>query len=293
MRIVEGTVLTTLTRARTFIDSHREQLGQLESAGYRQKLDDVIAGMERYAVDQESARRIGAGQLARQRSLRAGLRLTHMRPIATIAAARLRETPELNELRMPSRKTLPRQLVIAAEAMATMARPYAPVFIASGLAPDFAEQLEAAAQALAECMTDRDTTATVRAGATAGLRTEASRARHVLRVLSALIEPRLADDPAMLVGWRAARHIRQLATRQPAVFPLMGLALARGTGIVAPPANTEAPSGAPAPTTVPLALPAAPAAAPIITASSSPVRSVFSRAIQIIAGRNDEDATVT
>jgi hypothetical protein len=286
MRIIETAVLTTLNRARAFIDAHLQQLGELESAGYRRKLDAVIAALQNHAVEQDAAIRIGAGRTARQRALRSALRLNHMRPIAMVAAARLRETPEFNSLRMPSRKTVPAQLVVAGEAMAKVSKQYTPVFIESGLAPDFVEQLEAAARSLAECITDRETTTTMKIGASAGLRTEASRGRHVLRVVSALIEPRFADNPALLAEWRTARHIRRPPTPQPVVFPLMGRARAHETANDAPTANAQATSAAAGPTPVQLALPPA-AAEPVVTTSSTPLRDAFSRAIQIIAGRND------
>ena len=294
MRMIEAAVLTTLNRARAFIDAHRQQLGELESAGYRRKLDDVIAALQNHAVDQDAAIRIGAGRTTRQRALRSALRLNHMRPIAMVAAARLRDTPEFNALRMPSRKTLPAQLVVAGEAMAKVATQHAPVFIESGLAPNFVEQLEAAAQSLADCMTDRGTTAAMQVGASAGLRTEASRARQVLRVLSALIEPRLSGNPALLAEWRTARHIRRPPTPQPVVFPLLGLAVNPNIATSTPTANAQATSGAAAAQPVQLALPPASVAERVVNSAErvvnspgAPLRDAFSRAIQIIAGRND------
>ncbi len=287
MRIIEAAVLTTLNRARAFIEDHIQQLGELESAGYRKRLDDAIAALQKHAVEQATAVRVGAGQTARQRALHSALRLNHMRPIAMVAAARLRETPEFNALRMPSRKTLPTQLVMAGEAMAKVAEQYAPVFIESGLAPDFVEQLEAAAQSLAECMTDRGTTTTMKVGATVGLRTEASRGRHVLRVLSALIEPRLEHDQALLTGWRTARHIRRPPTPQPVVLPLMGHVVGHEAASNASHATTPVASAAGTSALIQLALPAAPVTGSVVDSSATPLRDVFSRAIQIIAGRND------
>lgn len=225
MRTTDATVLSTLHQARAFIDSHIDQLGPLESAGYRRKLEEVISELEQFSVEQDTAHRTSKGQVARQRALCAALRLNHMRPIAAIAAARLREIPEFNAFRMPLHRAKTTELVIAADAMARMARAYASVFIEGGLAKDFVERLEAAARALADCVTERQTSLTLKAGASAGLRTEASRGRHVLRVLSALIEPKLEHDDALLAGWRTARHIRRPAKAQPVIFPLMGLAV--------------------------------------------------------------------
>src|SRR6185437_4618067 len=87
MRTVDAAVLTALTQARTFIDTHLEALGDLESAGYRQKLTDAIAALEQYSIDQETAGRMSGAHAARQRALIAALRLNHMRPMAAIGAA--------------------------------------------------------------------------------------------------------------------------------------------------------------------------------------------------------------
>jgi hypothetical protein len=242
MRTADAAVLTALEQARTFIDTHPQQLDQLESAGYRHKLDDVIASLKQLSVEQDASDRMSDGQLARQGALRATLRLNHMAPIAAIAAARLRDVPEFNAFQLPLYRAKTADLVIAADAMAKMARPYATTFIDAGLADDFVEQLEAAAKALADTLIDRQTSLTVRAGASAGLRTEASRGRHVLRVLSALIEPRLKNDEALLAGWRSARHIRRPASPQrPSVYPLLGLAFTQPAPaqLALPPAPIE------------------------------------------------------
>jgi len=290
MRTADGTVLTTLTQARAFIDNHLPQLGTLESAGYRQRLSETIDALSQHAVDQATADRVGDAQLARQRALLAALRLNHMRPIASIAAARLRDIPEFSAFRMPLHRARTTHYVIAAGAMAKMARQYTQTFIDAGLAPDFIEQLEAAAESLRQCVVDRETTGTKRSAATAGLRLEASRGRKVLRVLSSLIEPTLKDDDALLAAWRTARHIRRPDTPHPVVFPLLGL-VPTHTGVSgALTASTGAPadvvSAAPQ-----LALPPAPIPEPVVNPETAPQSAAFNRAAQIISNDSESGAT--
>lgn len=246
MRTIDSTVLTTLMQARSFIDGHRPELGTIESAGYRQKLIDTIDALAQHAVDQAAADRMGDAQLARERALTAALRINHMRPIAAIAAARLRDVPEFTAFQMPPQRIRTTELAIAAEAMAKVARQYTSVFVDAGLAEDFSEQLDAAAESLRQCFVDRQTAGTKRHAATAGLRLEASRGRKVLRVLSSLIEPGLKNDEALLAAWHSARHIRRPERPQPVVYPLLTLVSTETSvsGVVT--ASTGAPAEAPA-----------------------------------------------
>ena len=221
MRVTETHVLTTLYSARAFIDRHAAQLGTVETAGYRQELDAVIATLEENAAGQGAARRGSVGQRARQKALCSALRLNHMAQIATIAAAQRQSHPELDALQMASSHATPRRLVAEAEAMAQVVRQHPEVFIAAGLSNDFVEQLEAAAQALADIITTRGTLQAQRSGATAALGTAASHGRKVLAVLSAMIQPQLADDPALLAEWKTARHIRRQPTARPIDYSLV------------------------------------------------------------------------
>jgi hypothetical protein len=294
MRTIDSTVLTTLMEARSFIDGHLPELGTIESAGYRQKLIDTIDALEQHAVDQATADRMGDAQLAREHALTAALRINHMRPIAAIAAARLRDVPEFTVFQMPPQRIRTTELAIAAETMAKVARPYTSVFVDAGLAEDFTEQLEAAAESLRQCFIDRQTTATKRSAATAGLRLEASRGRKVLRVLSSLIEPRLKNDEALLAAWHSARHIRRPDRPQPVVHPLLTLVPTQTSVSGLPPASAGAPADAPADaiTTAPneLALPAAPIPDAFVSPEAAPRSSTFSRVAQIVGNDSEPGA---
>jgi len=144
-----------------------------------------------------------------------------MSQITAIAAAQHHAIPELDAVRMPATRATPLRLVADATAMAQVAAQHREVFIAAGLSADFVEQLEAAADAVAQIITDRGTTRAQRTGATAALGTAASRGRRVLEVLSAMIQPQLANDPALLAEWKTARHILRPPTQRPINYALL------------------------------------------------------------------------
>src|SRR6185437_6998221 len=126
------------------------------SSGTMRRFDDMIAAIERATVAQESKKRLARAASARQRVLRNALRLLHMRPIASIAFAELRQTTEVNALQMPPAGTTSRQLIIVARAMAEAAEPHVGVFVEMGLSDDFIARLGAAASALEGCLVDRE-----------------------------------------------------------------------------------------------------------------------------------------
>lgn len=221
MKVAETHVLAALDRARSFIDRHAAQLGTVETAGYRRELDVVIDMLEQNASGQQAARRRSVGQFARLQALYSALRLNHMGPIAAIAAAQRHALPELGAIQTASSNLTPRRLVADAEAMALVAKQHTEVFVAAGLSEDFVEQLEAAAQALAEAITERGTTIGQRTGATEALRTATSRGRHVLAVLGSMIKPQLAADPALLTEWKTARHILRPPRARPINYALL------------------------------------------------------------------------
>jgi len=199
-------VLNTLQGVQRFMDTNVGALGTLNTSGYRKILDEVVDTLGGHAVNQATSKRVGSGETARQRVLRNALKLNHMRPIAAVAAAQLKQVPEFTALKMPPTNSTSRQLIAAAGAMGAAAANYSKTFVDAGLAPDFLAQLRAAAAALEASITNRGTTQTLQTSATAGLRAEAMRGRETVRVLDSLIEPKIAGDTVLLVQWKAARR---------------------------------------------------------------------------------------
>jgi hypothetical protein len=100
--------------------------------------------------------------------------------------------------------------------MGKAAQGYENVFIGGGLPSDFLAQLQAAADAVSQSLTDRGTSTTTRAAATAGLNAATDRGRAVVRVLDSLIQPVLAGNAALLTQWKTAKRFVGRTSRIPA-----------------------------------------------------------------------------
>lgn len=244
MKYEQGRVLEALHAVQAFLDKHADVLGAINTSGARKNVDDIAAELQAHAVQQDGGLRKSVGETSKQRELRLALRFA-MRPIAEVAAAKLREAPQFAALRLPSWKRRGMAMVAAAHAMADAAVGHGEIFTAAGLPAGFIDQLRNAAEALSASFGVRRDGQTARMGATRGLRETERRGRLALRVVDSLVVPALGHDEALLAAWRGARRIQ----RKPGPPQEMG----QGPGEPAP---------APATGNGVLLLPGSPAAAP-------------------------------
>jgi len=175
------------------------------------------------------------------------LRENHMRPIAEVAKQKLRDVPEFHALTMPPGNATSAQLVARATAMADAAQSYERVFTDVGLPDDFITNLRSTAGDVSKSIDDRKQHTGKRKGATAGLEAEEKRGRSMLRLLDAIVRPRLGTNDALLAEWKSARRVSHKSGP------------ATGTVVGAPPAQAT-PSSTAQPAT-PASLVAQPASA--------------------------------
>jgi hypothetical protein len=135
-----------------------------------------------------------------------------MRPIATVAAAQLRQVPDFLALKMPPKLSTSRALVAWAGAMGKAAAAYDKTFVDAGLSPDFLAQMQTAADTLNATLTSRGATRAAQRGASAGLDAEATRGRQAVKVLDALVEPLIAGDISLLAQWKTAKRVTGRST---------------------------------------------------------------------------------
>ncbi|MEO7086828.1 MAG: hypothetical protein ABI442_07530 [Gemmatimonadaceae bacterium] len=250
MQSNQATDLNMLLRVQRFLDVNGDTLGTINKSGYRAVLDDVVTNLSGHAVNQTTSKRVGAAETARERVLRNALRLNNMRPIATVAAAQLRQTPEFVAFKMPAGNSTSRTLIAWAGAMHNAAAGYSKTFTDAGLPADFLAQLQTAADVLNTSITNRGATKNLQSGATTGLSAEATRGRQAVKVLDSLVEPEIAGNLAVLAQWRSAKRI---GGKAPAIASTSIDAAAN--------APVEAPASAPVPVPVPVPVPS-PAPAP-------------------------------
>lgn len=261
----QSTVLNTLQRVQRFMDANADALGTLNSSQYRTVVDDVVNTLGGHAVNQAASKRIGTAETAKQRVLRNALKLNHLRPIAAVAAAQLRQVPEFGALKMPQTNATSRRLIATAGAMAAAAKSYAKTFTDAGLPADFLAQLNTAAATLDTSIANRGQTTTNQTSATAGLNAEAVRGRQAVKVLDSLIEPQLAGNTVLLVQWKTAKRFGGKGTT---VTGTTLDAATKGVAVDTAPASDPAPASAATPTPAPTPAPA-PASAPAPTPPAS------------------------
>jgi hypothetical protein len=192
------------------------------------ELNEVIARLSSNSVDQEAGSRFARVHTESQRRLRKALYAEHMQPISRVAREVFGASGMDRAFRMPHQTTVNQRLLAAAGAMAEAAQKEREVFVKHGLPEDFIEQLKACAAALE---TARDAKVQSRrrlVTATADVQEQVKRGKKAVRLLDAILRPRLAKDPELLAAWRSAKRVPP-ATAVPV----------SASDAVAPPPSTE------------------------------------------------------
>jgi len=214
----EGFVYETLCQMQVFLDDNEDTLEAVNQSGARKNLDEIVERMAAHAVAQLAGLRESAGETEKQRMLRPALRFRYMRPIAIIAGLHLRQQPEFSVLRLPPWKARRAELIAAARDMANAAEQHSELFIREGLERDFVAELRAAVDRFEQSITAWGASRAQRAGATAGLKAETTRARALIRVLDALVQPHLRTNDVLMREWHHAKRIRRARTRASATL---------------------------------------------------------------------------
>ena len=196
-----------LRRVQQFLDEFAVTMFAARAAATRKEFDQVVEEMGVNETAQATSTLTAKSQTALQTVLRRDLVMHHMRPVATIAAAHLRDVPGFKALQLPRKGVKVAVLVQDATAMAEAARPYQEVFVGNGRPENFADALVAAAAAVRTSIDARAKCITNRAGARDGLKATATRAHLVLRFLDAQVQSALVDDPKTLAAWKSAKRI--------------------------------------------------------------------------------------
>jgi hypothetical protein len=196
-----------LRRVQQFLDEFAVELFAVNAAAARKELDQLVEDMRVNETAQASNTLNAKSQTADQAVLRRDLVNQHMRPVATIAAAHLRDVPGFKALQVPKVGVKAAVLVQDATAMAEAARPYQQVFVGNGRPENFVDALLAAAEAVRASIDARAKSMTSKAAAREGLKATATRAHLVLRFLDAQVKAALVDDPKTLAAWKSAKRI--------------------------------------------------------------------------------------
>jgi hypothetical protein len=197
-----------LRNVEQFMDAFAARLTVVNATAARKELDQLVQDMGANERSQAINTLNAKGQTATLAVLRRDLVNTHMRPIATIAAAHLRDVPGFKALQLPQSSSVKVAVLVQdATAMADAARAYQQVFVENGRPENFADALVAAAGAVRASIDSRAESRRSKVGAREGIKTTAARAHLVVRLLDAQVKTAFANDPKALAEWKAAKRI--------------------------------------------------------------------------------------
>jgi hypothetical protein len=196
-----------LRRVQSFMNDSTATLAAVNGAAARKELDQIVQDLGLGEATQAISKLNAAARTASLKALRRKLVRHHMLPVATIAAAHLRENPGFEALQMPAPKVKAAVLVAQAAAMADAARAHQQVFVDNGRPQDFADAMVVAATAVRAAIDARASSLMESAAARDGLKAAAARSTLVVRLLDAQVKSALEDDPKALAAWKSATRI--------------------------------------------------------------------------------------
>lgn len=201
MRTNEKQAVVVFRRVRDFLKEKSPEAAYGKVDGVLARLDDVIEQLESHAREQDSRTRMRIAATRRKQLQASKLRRELIRPVVRGARTLFKADSEI-----PAGLQMPRArdyigTIAAAEAMAQAVGPYEELFVEGGLPADFVQRITAAAAELRKEMDQQGAESGRRSASTAGLRREYARGREVVRMLDAMVAPRLEPTPTLLAEW--------------------------------------------------------------------------------------------
>jgi hypothetical protein len=203
-----GGTLATGQRVLEFLAQHQFAEGAAALGEQARELAEAVAVLSGDALNQETATRFVEVHVRSCRALAQALRSDHMLPVSRIAREVFGVSGMDRAFRVPPNGGGMRTLLTGAAAMADAARKEKDVFLRGGLAPDFIEQLQKAAAELEAAGAAKTQRLRERVTATASLAVQEKQARRAVRMLDAILTPRLKTDVALLTAWRSVKRVR-------------------------------------------------------------------------------------
>lgn len=199
-----GRMLDMLLRVRVMLT--RPEFAALSPSPAIAMLGATIAELQAYDRQQNAGERSSQGETARQRKLRRAL-LVQLRTVSAAGRLQLPAGPELVKFAMPRGRPSIDQLLTAAGGMRLAAAEHQDVLLAAGLEPDFIEQMEAAASAVRDSITERSVHRGARREATVAMHAIAKRIRQLVLVLDGRVKRLVGEDDGLLAEWKQASRI--------------------------------------------------------------------------------------
>ncbi len=215
-RTMQG--VQVLRRVRDFLAARDIPVAIGTVAKHVEALTAIVDRLTSHAVEQESRDRAARSATVKKGRLARELRFEYLRPIARAAKSLFPNDLEMRRaLQMPPFRDHER-LLATAYAVADRVQQHTQKFVDRGFAPDFVERLRKAGDAFKAAIDTRSVDVGRRAASTAGQLEELRRGREVVRLLEAMITPRLADSPDQLAEWQSLTRFSRVPESVPAVL---------------------------------------------------------------------------
>lgn len=199
--------LSSFQRVQEFLSQHPSSNVPEGLGTQKAELENAVAQLLSESVDQDAGVRFGRAHTEHERKLREALCTEHMQPISLVAREVFGVTGMDRAFLMPRGRTN-QPLIAAAGAMALAAERQKDTLLQHGLAPDFIQKLTAAASALDGARNAKVESSRRRVTATATVKAQLKRGRKAVRLLDAILKPRLAGNPQLLAAWQSAKRVR-------------------------------------------------------------------------------------
>ncbi len=197
---------------RDFLGANAPAVGFGSTEKIVAKLGEIVVELDAQASGQEARLRQARGRTREKRALARRIRREFLAPVAGMARSSFPDNPALVAmLSMPQARDY-QGLISIAEAMAVAAGEHQPAFVDAGLPDDFAARITEAAAQLRRAMSSHAVEVSKRAAATAAIRRAYARGRDLVRVLDAMVAPRLEGDPQRLAEWRSLARFVPVST---------------------------------------------------------------------------------
>ncbi len=215
--------LKTLRQAHAFLAARAYTAAMGELKPQVDTLAAIVQRLDATATDQKTSHSTARAATDAKRALSHLLRMEYMRPISRIARRLFEDDTDVRKVFTDTPPRDDEGLMQAASSFAALAGQYRERFVEKGLAPDFVERLEKTLGDFREVLVTRALERARRASATVALREELARGRDQVRIVDAMLAPRLASRPEQLAEWRSiARFAREGGADEATEVPATG-----------------------------------------------------------------------
>ena len=204
--------LQTLLRAHAFLAGKELSAALGDLKPHVEALDAIIVRLEGFATEQATREAAARAATDTKRQMARALRQEYLRPIAQVARRLFPNDAQLRSAFVVPGSRDDEGLIQAARAFAERVSEFKEKFVGRGMAPDVVERLHKATESFREQLTNRLLDRSRRVAATAGLLSELSRGRELVRLLNLMLAPRLVGQPEQLAEWRSIARFLKGAT---------------------------------------------------------------------------------